>query len=259
MDRTAIKLWALAHLPLLVRRAVMCRWYRNEIDVSGEAELPTLAGLIRPGSLTLDIGSNLGTYSYEMARISGRTIAFDPNKRLACFLGSLHIKGLVVRNMAVSDQCGTAELYTPRIRSGHVLASLVPTAVQGVGSGLDNSTVATATVDSLNLERVGFIKIDVEGAEERVLAGAAGTIARDRPTMLIEIEERHNPGALSRITLLLTALGYEAMFYRDGWRPLADFRPDFQDVRALSPGLFKTRRETPYVNNFLFKPTRHKH
>ena len=42
------------------------------------------------------------------------------------------------------------------------------------------------SIDSMSLPRVDFIKIDVEGMEEEVLAGATNTIARSKPIMLIE-------------------------------------------------------------------------
>ena len=42
------------------------------------------------------------------------------------------------------------------------------------------------TIDSLGLDRVGLIKIDVEGAEHDVIRGAAQTIARCRPVVVVE-------------------------------------------------------------------------
>ena len=67
--------------------------------------------------------------------------------------------------------------------------------------------VELRTLDSYGFEDVAFIKIDVEGHEEAVLAGAGDTLVRAKPVLLIEIEERHNPGGLDRIAKRLSRIG----------------------------------------------------
>jgi hypothetical protein len=102
---------------------------------------------------------------------------------------------------------------------------------------------------------VGFIKIDVEGHEEGVLNGARKTLERERPALLIEIEDRHNPGGLGRICALLT--GYEGYFFAQGRRrPLSDFDPEIHQRPEDLDSAYEARRQSPYVNNFLFLPTR---
>ena len=65
-------------------------------------------------------------------------------------------------------------------------------------------------------------KIDVEGHEEDVLLGAQSLIARDRPSLMVEVEEPHNPGSIERVTRFFQSRGYcgfffdmRAPFYRD--------------------------------------------
>lgn len=251
MDALSIKLAVLNSAPPFVRRLVMTRRFRDEVERTGEAEMLHLGDFLSPGDLALDIGANLGGYTYEMARLCGCVIAFEPNPTIARALAGLALSGVEVRRMCVGASTTTADLHVPHGQR-HVLASLRSDVV----SGQDATTVPVKVValDDLDLPKVRFIKIDVEGAEEDVLAGGMGLIERDRPTLLIEIEERHNPGALDRITRRLTEIGYHGSFLRDDWQDIASFTPDLQDARHLLPGAYPTRRAIPYVNNFLFRP-----
>jgi hypothetical protein len=71
-------------------------------------------------------------------------------------------------------------------------------------TALVEQNVELRTLDSLNLQDVGFVKIDVEGHELDVLRGGAETIQRNRPHLLIEVRENH----LTEIRDLLLAWGY---------------------------------------------------
>ena len=83
---------------------------------------------------------------------------------------------------------------------------------------------------------------------------ASQTIARNHPAMLIEIEERHNPGGLRRIADRLGHDGYHGFFFRNGERcPLASFsaeadQPLIEELQAPAT----TKRKPVYINNFLF-------
>jgi hypothetical protein len=109
--------------------------------------------------------------------------------------------------------------------------------------------VATARLDELGLEPVGFIKIDVEGHESAVIAGAAGLIARDRPTLLVELEERHSDRSIEASIAQVEALGYDVFVFKNGaQRPIGEFDPQVDHRDAV---------ETPaYIFNFIFKPRR---
>jgi hypothetical protein len=78
------------------------------------------------------------------------------------------------------------------------------------------------------IDRVDFVKIDVEGAELHVLEGGREVIEAHRPTMLIEIEARHtaryghSPEDVSR---WLLKRGYTMHTWRRGWREANGFAP----------------------------------
>jgi len=253
---TQTKLLIISWMPRFVRRRLMQSRYRREIAETGEAELFELRRLVRSGDLALDVGSNLGTYAYELGRLSGRTIAFEPNPALARFVADLHLEGVEVRELALSSRDETAELFIPQMDKAHGAASLREGAATATGGAVEPVPVRACRLDSIALDPVRFIKIDVEGFEEEVLRGARATIARDQPTLLIEIEERFNPGGLSRIADSLAELGYSGHFFLKGsWRPLSEFDLGAHQ-RSFKTGVCafqdQVRREVEYINNFLF-------
>jgi hypothetical protein len=113
-------------------------------------------------------------------------------------------------------------------------------------------------LDSYDIRNVGFIKIDVEGHEEDVLIGANVTIKRERPVLLIEIEERHNPQGLTRIVDGLKRLDYDAYFFENKkLKPIGAFDVKVHQVVSAeleSDPPIRSRRHIAYVNNFLFLP-----
>lgn len=250
------KFRALQLLPRPLRRRLAIARYEHEILRTGEVELTLLADFVPDDAIALDIGCNTGAYAYALSRIAPRVVAFEPNPALAAMVSSLALPKVEVRHVALSDRDGVAELLVPA--GGHGLATLRPENV--VGAQLQRIRVTTERLDALDLGRIGFIKIDVEGAEEMVLDGAMDTIARDSPVLLIEIEERHSAGALSRISARLAQLGYDARYYSQGaWRPLARFnaaRDQAIDDDLDEIGKSVARRDHPYINNFLFEPAR---
>jgi Methyltransferase FkbM domain len=117
--------------------------------------------------------------------------------------------------------------------------------------------VSLRRLDDYEFKNISFIKVDVEGQEEDVLDGGRETIAREPPCLLIEIEERHNPGGFSRIDKSLPDLGYGGFYFERRKRRSAI---TFDNAGNRLPSLaFETgnesRRSLPYINNFLYCPT----
>ncbi|MFD0804413.1 FkbM family methyltransferase, partial [Streptomonospora algeriensis] len=83
-------------------------------------------------------------------------------------------------------------------------------------------TTLDALVEELGLQRVDFVKADVEGAEPAVLDGAVRTLRRYRPALLLEIEDRHLAKYGARAADLVTRLaemGYGMRVWAGGaWR-----------------------------------------
>lgn len=141
--------------------------------------------------LTLDIGAHTGTYALKLAQCSDRVIAFEPQRMTYYALcGSVALSGIYnidCINMALSN-CDGQETTLNIISEdggGSTLSSVSPDKVIG------NESVLVGTLDCYMEKKrittpVGFMKIDVEGHEYRVLLGAIEMIRRDKPVILFE-------------------------------------------------------------------------
>lgn len=159
---------------------------------------------IRPGDTVLDIGAHFGYFSLLAAELvgpTGQVHAFEPTpstyQRLAANVQ--HLPTVVANNQAVHADVraailtdyGTARggwnsLTTPRL-SARELAALHPVQVEVACMSVDKYCTA-------RMIRPAFIKIDAEGSEEFVIEGAARTISRCRPVIVMEVgENRHRP------------------------------------------------------------------
>jgi FkbM family methyltransferase len=144
-------------------------WY-DRFELTDVPYLQML-GMIRPGDVVLDCGSNQGINSLMYSSIvgaAGHVHAFDPfpiNCAIAKFNAkvndrdniTVHQKALSNREMALSISVGAQDILE--------------------NQDSDDAITATAvTIDSLIALKPNFIKIDVEGAEIDVLEGAAATL-----------------------------------------------------------------------------------
>ena len=174
---------------------------------------------LRPGSVAIDIGANLGEWTVPLARTvgaAGRVLAAEPAPRAAAALeATLAANALCqaeVLRCAVGDHDGSAELAVPVVTSARADTG---TARLGLaGAGYETVNVSLRSLDSLaaerRLDRVDLIKIDVEGRERQVLDGAQAVLARHRPTLVIETGHEAE-GDRPAIHERLRGLGYRML------------------------------------------------
>lgn len=147
---------------------------------------------IKPGMRVVDAGANHGYYTVLFADLvgaEGRVVAVEPNPVTASFLTrTVKVNGFDAR-VDIFEMALTAEDHQ-RLR--FVAPVSEPKNARLVLEG-EPDTVETIEVSGVRLDtliadwpRVDFMKIDVEGAEEAMLAGAWGVVVRDRPDMLLE-------------------------------------------------------------------------
>lgn len=237
----------------------MRKHFWHEYLHTGEWELRELHKYVRNDGIAIDVGASSGVYAYHLSRMARTVYAFEPMPEYAERIRRLRIGNILVENVALSSQEGQAKLRIPLVSSqteDKGMASLEPRAVtdQQLSRIVE---VPMHRLDDYGLRNVSFIKIDVEGHEEEVLEGGRETIARDRPCLLLEIEERHNPGGLKRIDNHLSALGYEGIYFERGRaRPAQSFDDANNKLpsRAFETGR-ESRRHLSYINNFLYCAT----
>lgn len=149
-------------------------------ELSDEVELELLRELLRDGDVAFDVGANIGLYSVAMARAtgpSGGVYAFEPHPttadRLERNLRLNNLENVHVSRAAVSSAGGEAVLRVPDLAEPGLAT------ITGRGEAL--ATVSTVTLDAVAAEhgvtRIALLKLDAEGAEEAILAGAAELLA----------------------------------------------------------------------------------
>lgn len=213
-------------------------------------EISYLLNRVQKGETVLDIGAHKGGYTYWMCKAvgpKGRVIAFEPQQKGARLLQHLFPdENVIVEHKALSNHLGKKTLYIqPQAFEVSFEASLeqkYPNAV--------TELIETTTLDQYCGEQglqPSFLKIDVEGHEEKVLEGAREVLRTARPVVLVECESRHAGfESMTRVFDLFKNLGYSGFFYRKGLRtPLEQFAPESDQKQA---------GEGAYINNFFFEP-----
>jgi FkbM family methyltransferase len=147
--------------------------------------LPLLNAYIHKGFTVVDVGAFIGDHTeYYVNRVgrTGKVYAFEPNPpAFECLKYNMdRYPNVAVLNVGASDRPHGMGLATA--------------ANMGASHAVEGDELKCITIDSLELAECHFIKMDCEGMEIKALDGAKGTIAKHRPTMLIEV----NRGALAR-------------------------------------------------------------
>jgi FkbM family methyltransferase len=182
-----------------------------------EPEITALfRGLLQPGSTVFDVGANAGYFSILSRELGATVHAFEPNPNVRALLTrsvSLGTGGIEVVPAACSDHEGTMPLY------------LSDPANTGMTS-LTKPTDRHVEVDVITLDGYAsrvhatpdFVKIDVEGHEREVLAGARELLERAKPVVIAETSS-------AETLQFMAALGYQAhRILPDGSTPAHDGR-----------------------------------
>lgn len=176
--------------------------------------LPVLCDIERGA---VDVGANYGMYSSRLVGLAKHCTAFEPIPAFATMLQRGFGARLEVHQVALSDSHGgEVELRLPHLFTGYATIEQNNSLDTRSQDRIDLVRVPKATLDSFELQDVGFVKIDVEGHEEAVLVGARETLKRCSPCMLIEVEERHNAGSVERVLDAVRQLDYVAHVIFDG-------------------------------------------
>lgn len=216
--------------------------YMRKID----PEMGLLKFIVDPKRICLDVGANLGLFTYFLSRYSPHVYAFEPNPIPLRVLRYVADKNVTVLQMALSDKTGEAELVVPKGRKGW--SSNGASIEYDAGEGRVVK-VPGSRIDDLDYKDIGFIKIDVEGHEKSVLEGAQETLARDRPNLFVENEFTHAGEGVTDVFDMMKALDYDGFALIDGV---------FSNISRLSLEEHQINAERgaqgSYVKNFVFIP-----
>ncbi|MFG1477743.1 FkbM family methyltransferase [Xanthobacter sp. V4C-4] len=208
-----------------------------------EPELKYLDKFVAKGDVFVDVGANIGLFTLKMAPRAGRIVAVEPGKDAGDLLvenvALNGFKNVTLVRKGLADVAGKAALFHNPVGDDPQAFSLV-----NDGAATEAEEVEITTLDQLvadlGLPRVDSIKIDVEGAEQRVLAGGLGTIAAYRPDIIFEmncpalLSSGGDPAAPWNT---LAGLGYS--FFRLQWdgtlTPLSVRPTEFCNIIARHP------------------------
>ena len=138
-------------------------------------------------TVALDVGANIGWITVLLARRFEHVIAYEPSpvnvRLLRETLAANEIRNVVVEPKAVSARPDTLRFYEADFGAGsHVVSQEHLAATR-----FPLIEVPAVNLDSQNLPPIDFMKIDAEGHEPAMLAGARGIIAACHPLMYMEI------------------------------------------------------------------------
>lgn len=177
----------------------------------------------------VDVGANIGAISLPVAaaRPDLKVVAAEAHRGLSGLLAANtygnHLANVEPHHVAVGRASGVAAFAMRPLRDiGNF----------GEGSLADPAAapeepVRMTTLDALAPDDTGFVKVDVEGFEPEVLAGAAVTLADRRPAWLVEVS-KSRPAVTAEVQRVLTDAGYRLFWFFSPFSTPRRTKPQFR-------------------------------
>jgi FkbM family methyltransferase len=194
-------------------------------------EIQVMTQEISEGAVACDVGAHVGYFTLLMAKLvgaGGRVVAFEALPENARFVEENarinHLSHVEIVAKAVLDRAQTVEYASedadPLTMTAYIVEDGGRWSVEAVS--LDEHFFG-------RIELISFVKMDVQGAEERVLAGMRRILSEHRPTLLVELHDIHTHGEDHPALLRLREAGYS-------WTFLGDFPPpaDAREIHVLA-------------------------
>ncbi len=139
--------------------------------------------------ICIDIGANVGLWACDLVNEFQTVIAFEPVEEFRdCFKKNVKGSNYIVESVALGRTETFIEMSIVQGNTGH--SHINPTS-------LGKGTIPLKTLDSYNYENIDMIKIDVEGYEEEILAGAMNTILKNKPVIVVEQQKHEYKDAIT--------------------------------------------------------------
>jgi FkbM family methyltransferase len=226
-------------------RSVVRNGIRYELDISDYVEYVIYFGLdvepkhalyksISDGMNVFDIGTNMGETLLNFSKLnhSGKNYGFEPVpflfEKAKKNIGLNGFRNIYLNNLAISDKKGALYFEMPANRNfGSINMSLRQT----TNSKEVKAVTFDEFVESHRIDKIDFIKIDVEGFEYKVLQGAVMSIQKFKPLLFIELIDgylKKNGNSASQLVNFVSDLGYDVFDADD--MSLVNVSSDFSKV-----------------------------
>lgn len=171
------------------------------------------------GVVAIDCGANIGVHTIEMAKHMfswGSVLAFEAQERIYYALaGNIAINNCFNAKAtlaAIGKENGNINIPEPNYNVPSSFGSLELIKKESnefIGQQIDyvnnTNSIKLINLDSLKLNRVDLIKLDIEGMEEDALHGAKNTLKNNKPIIVVEHIKSNN----DHITYILKSLNYQ--------------------------------------------------
>lgn len=161
------------------------------------------------GDVFVDVGAHIGKYTVLIAKVvgdEGLVIAVEPHpenyKTLMENVKLNNLKNVIALRMAAWSKEGKLKLFIGDSHSHHSIIR-----DYGFGSIYVQARTLDKVFEELKVEKIDYIKIDVEGAELEVLKGLVKTFKKHSPTVIVEVWK--DPTKIKKIMNFVHKIGYE--------------------------------------------------
>jgi FkbM family methyltransferase len=185
----------------------------NDLDLLLNHEPRTMRWMhVGPGEVLVDVGAHIGRYTLRAATSASLVVAIEPDPEnfvaLANNVGMNRFENVLLIHQAMSDHAGVQRLHLAGGQNRGTSSLEAGWKMNGEVGSRRAVEVKCNTIDdalrSLKLDRIDWLKVDVEGHEEQVLEGARETLSRTR-RLVLEVSRGH----ADRCRALTGALGFE--------------------------------------------------
>lgn len=229
----------------------------NVLSRKVEPEFLWIQSFLKQDDVFVDVGANVGAYLYVLEpKLQPKNIlAFEPNQGLQKRLRRIFPK-ISVFPEALSNQKCIAEFKVPVI-DGKKIHSRGTLQVQNKEEQEEKSILQKVDVIPMDLHptiqklsRLDFIKIDVEGNEFLTVEGGKNTILKHKPTLMIEIEQRHHQEPIWNFIEKVKNWGYSANYLDRSTLEITELSQELIENQDAA----NVKQHEHYINNIIFIP-----
>lgn len=186
--------------------------------------------------ICIDVGANIGNHSLFFSKIFEKVISFEPNKDVFKLLeiNAASVENILAHNLGLSENTESLRAFVDKgnLSSGKI-----------VKDQSSNEIFQVIKLDSFkkdqNLEKISYLKIDIEGHEEAALKGAKEILSSDSPAVSLEMEMTRNlKNCLASIEILQDSGYNDAFILKNNFSggSVSNFKNiSIQDFKNLRP------------------------